>query len=195
MPDTTRTKPSQPTLTFTTASPIHAPTLSHLINIAFASDTTTQAWAGTKRIDIISTDAVTKMMEGGITFIIATDSASTSTDSMLACCYIKPHTAKPHNSWLGLLCVDPSMHNEGLGAQMLNFAEGYVQKEFGAETLGIDVVSSRTELRAWYQRCGFVETGSRRPFPYDGTVEGMMQPGLEMVDMEKELSSQKIGKE
>ena len=66
-------------------------------------------------------------------------------------------------SYLGLLSVDPSQQQSGLGSLLMTAAEKHC-RELGSRTMEIYIVNLRTELTPFYQRRGYVETGTL-PFP------------------------------
>ena len=237
--------PSVP-LTFSIAKPDHADAIVDLINAAFHSDTTDQAWLTDTRVEIANKGFIIPMIKSpDMRFLIATatpsDSVQTNTTdtactaasetnpAILACCYVKTNPSaernfpptnnasiasttstassatealavpstllKPHptapstkTAWLGFLCVSPAQHSRGLGRQMLLHAEGYVQREWpGTNRMQFNVVSSRTQLREWYVRCGYREVGTSVPFPYGATPKGVLREGLVMVDYARSL--------
>ena len=60
---------------------------------------------------------------------------------------------------IGTFCVDPKAQNAGLGRKLLAFAEAYIQQNHQAiQILEMHVLNVRTELIAFYQRCGYVQT-------------------------------------
>lgn len=68
-------------------------------------------------------------------------------------------------AYLGMLCVDPALQAGGMGRALIAAAEDCAAREFGAHTMEMTVVSPRTELIAYYERRGYVQTGEIRPFP------------------------------
>lgn len=66
-------------------------------------------------------------------------------------------------SYLGLLSVDPSQQQGGLGSLLMTAAEKHC-RELGSRFMEIYIVNLRTELAPFYQRRGYVETGTL-PFP------------------------------
>lgn len=68
-------------------------------------------------------------------------------------------------AYLGLLTVDPERQGGGLGRRLIGAAEAEAASRFGADRMEMTVIAQRAELIAWYERCGYVLTGERRPFP------------------------------
>ena len=63
----------------------------------------------------------------------------------------------------GLLSVDPSQQQRGLGSRLMTAAEKHC-REWGSRFMDIYIVNLRTELFPFYRRRGYVETGTL-PFP------------------------------
>jgi len=63
--------------------------------------------------------------------------------------------------YLGMLAVDPSLQNRGLGRRLLLEAEDRFRRQ-GCEGIDITVLSLRPELLPIYKRFGFVETGTEQ---------------------------------
>jgi GNAT superfamily N-acetyltransferase len=85
------------------------------------------------------------------------------TDGKLnGCVYVE---MRGEQSYLGLLSVDPTIQQSGLGSRLMNEAERYC-RERGSHSMDILIVSLREELPAFYQRRGYVESGTT-PFPTD----------------------------
>ena len=188
-----RTKPPSPTLDVREATPADAPTIHRLVNDAFNSDTTNQVFLTSTRVDIFPlSDITTRITSPDTIMLVAIPATETNTTpssspspTILATCYIRHHT--PSSAWLGTLCIAPSQQKRGIGNFLLQHAERYAVQKWGVLCMEIDVVSSRTELMAWYERCGYVRTGNERPFPYGGAPEGWLRAGMRMVDLRKML--------
>lgn len=79
---------------------------------------------------------------------------------------------------IGSFSVDPKMQNQGLGKKLLNFAEQHVITEYPEIKLfEMYVLSLRTELIAFYERCGYQQTGHREDYPIHANI------GLPLVDL------------
>jgi len=50
------------------------------------------------------------------------------------------------------------------------------------------VITLRRELIAFYERCGYVLTGERLPFPFEDGLSTALVEGIELAVMEKELA-------
>lgn len=78
------------------------------------------------------------------------------------CVYVE---LRGERSYLGLLSVDPTSQQTGLGSRLMIEAERYC-RERGSRSMDILIVNLRDELPAFYQRRGYIESGTT-PFPAD----------------------------
>lgn len=79
---------------------------------------------------------------------------------VVGCVYLEP---RGDRFYLGLLSVEPSRQNKGLGSLLMTIAEEHCRAA-KAEGIDLRIVNVRKELPAYYQRFGYVETGTA-PFP------------------------------
>jgi GNAT superfamily N-acetyltransferase len=202
---TTPTEPPKPIsdIAITLANPSHTDTLVTLINEAFYSDTTGEAWLTDARSPVAHESFITPMLsDPDIRFLIAT--AADKPEELLACCFVRwnPSSAAPSQdpstarttAWLGFLCVSPSVHGTGLGGKMLDYAESFIQREWpqpgGPTRVEINVVNTRKGLMGYYERKGFTATGRSTPFPYGNHKgDGIIRDDLAMVDFGKALKT------
>lgn len=99
-------------------------------------------------------------------------------DRLSGCVYVE---LRGKRSYLGLLSVDPARQRGGLGSFLMDVAEDYC-RERGSSFMDIYIVNLRTELPAFYERRGYVATGTT-PFPED--IETKLPCNL--VNMSKPL--------
>ncbi len=90
---------------------------------------------------------------------------------------------------LGLLCVHPALQSRGLGSELLEAAARTAREHFGARTLSLQVLSPRIELRAWYERIGFHETGERVALSEEIEPALALVRDLEFVVYERDLEN------
>ncbi|MCU1603302.1 MAG: family acetyltransferase [Frankiales bacterium] len=81
---------------------------------------------------------------------------------VVGCCTLVP---KDGYAYFGMFAVRPGLQGGGVGSQLLARAEE-LAAEHGAKHVEMTVITSRTELIAYYLRRGYVDTGEHRPFPY-----------------------------
>jgi ribosomal protein S18 acetylase RimI-like enzyme len=92
--------------------------------------------------------------------------------------------------YAGMLSVQPSMQNYGLGKHLLHAAVEFAKAHQCAE-MEITVLSQRHELIAWYERHGFKKTGETRPFPYGDPRFGIPKiEGLHFLVLHKDVATQ-----
>jgi ribosomal protein S18 acetylase RimI-like enzyme len=86
---------------------------------------------------------------------------------------------------IGSFSVDPTMQNQGLGKELLNFAEQHVIADYPEiNFFEMYVLSLRTELISFYERCGYQQTGHREDYPIHANV-GMPLVDLHLLQMVK----------
>ena len=83
-------------------------------------------------------------------------------DKLNGCVYVE---LRGERSYLGLLSVDPTTQQGGLGSRLMTEAEKYC-RERGSQSMDILIVSLREDLPSFYQKRGYVESGTT-PFPPD----------------------------
>ncbi|UYG17242.1 GNAT family N-acetyltransferase [Brachybacterium huguangmaarense] len=101
---------------------------------------------------------------------------------IIGCCYVRLPQGDDLAEF-GLFAVDPRIQGGGIGSRLLEAAETRVRAA-GAEQLMIQVLQTRPELRAWYERRRFVPTGTVLPFP----GVGLRVEGLGMDELVKRLA-------
>ncbi|WP_294262412.1 GNAT family N-acetyltransferase [uncultured Sphingomonas sp.] len=169
---------------FRTATPSDIPALHALIESAYRGDSARAGWTheadllGGQRTDA---DALADMIADPQQRILIAGE-----DTPTGCVAI---TAKPPaTAYLGMLTVKPDLQGAGLGRKLIAAAEEAARAIFAAETMEMTVIRQRPELIAWYERCGYVQTGERRPFPHGDARFGVpTDPALEFVVLEKPL--------
>ena len=106
--------------------------------------------------DRITLEEVERLFTTG-TFLLA------EVDRVLrGCVYVE---LRGDRSYLGLLSVDPSQQQTGLGSLLLTAGENHC-RELGSRAMDIWIINLRTELPPYYRRRGYVETGTL-PLPAD----------------------------
>ena len=78
------------------------------------------------------------------------------------CVYVE---MRGERSYLGLLSVNPTCQQGGLGSLLMLEAEKYC-RERGSHSMDILIVNLREDLPSFYQKRGYVESGTT-PFPPD----------------------------
>jgi N-acetylglutamate synthase-like GNAT family acetyltransferase len=100
--------------------------------------------------------------------------------ALIGCVYVEP---RGERAYLGLLSVDPSRQQSGVGSLLMDAGEKYCSS-IACRFMDIKMVNLRKELVGFYQRRGYVETGTSR-FPANIETK---QPCY-FIDMTKPLGS------
>ena len=149
------------------ATSADTPAIARLINAAFVVE---QFFIDGDRI----TEAeVARLLTRGA-FLVDADAAT----PFAGVVYLEP---RGDRAYLGLLSIDPALQGRGLGAAMVHAAEAWCRAR-GVRAIDIRVVNLRTELFPFYERLGYVRTGTA-PFP----TETPTRLPCEFVEMTKEL--------
>ena len=91
-------------------------------------------------------------------------------------------------AYFGTFAVSPRAQGRGVGKELMTHAEAFARDRFGAERMRMTVIDKRTELIAFYERRGYLQTGEREPFPYGEDRFGLPRTeDLEFVVLIKEL--------
>ncbi|KAI0528518.1 acyl-CoA N-acyltransferase [Xylaria digitata] len=174
-------------LDFRLATVEDAVPLEHLINTAFRNDKTTQVFLSADYAGVNITDIPTiiaKINQPDCAILALTDS---STGSIVAHGSVRRLDDKC--AWFGVLAVDVNCQKQGLGSKVLEWAELYARREWGSSRMEFNVVNTRVELIAWYEKRGYQPTGETTPFPYErhGDWKGVVRDGLCFINLGKDL--------
>ena len=93
---------------------------------------------------------------------------------------------KDSKLYLGMLTVSPTEQGRGIGKKLMNTAEEEAKK-LNCISIYMTVLTDRTELIAWYERHGYINTGNKKPFPAGDPRFGLPKKFLEFVVMEKRV--------
>jgi GNAT superfamily N-acetyltransferase len=105
--------------------------------------------------DRIDRESVHSLLVKG-NFLVATDKSV-----LVGCVYVEP---RGERAYLGLLAVEPQRQNAGLGSKLMKAAEEYCTQA-GCRFMDLRIVNVRRELPSFYQRRGYIETGTARFTP------------------------------
>ncbi|MHB9103371.1 MAG: GNAT family N-acetyltransferase [Sulfuricella sp.] len=152
--------------TFRTASKSDAEAIAQLVNKAYRPETGSAGW--THESDLVSgnrTSAgqVSEIMSKPDSVILV----GLKDSEIVACVHVEKDGS---NSHIGMLAVNPKLQGAGAGKQMLAHAERYVNESFGSEKFIMAVVSSRSELIAFYLRRGYQKTGTVQDYPLSAGI-------------------------
>ncbi len=156
--------------------------LDRLVNSAYRGDSSREGW---------TTEA--DLLDGGRTDAAALEEVLRNPgqiilkyvegDIILGCVYLHMEGEK---LYLGMLSVEPSRQNEGIGKKLLAAAEGEAIRQH-CSSIYMTVISVRTELIDWYVRHGYFLTGEKKPFTINDPRFGQPRSSLEFVVLEKSM--------
>lgn len=86
--------------------------------------------------------------------------------------------------YLGMFVIRPGLQGRGLGRWFMEQAEATARRLWGVTRMTMTVIGLRTELIAYYERCGYALTGERLPFPFDGLSTALVE-GIDLAVMQK----------
>ncbi|TXT32682.1 MAG: GCN5-like N-acetyltransferase [Rhodocyclaceae bacterium] len=88
-----------------------------------------------------------------------------------------------------MLATDPNHQMQGLGKQMLNCAEQHALEHFGIASFKMSVLSSRSELIAFYERRGYTRTGKVTSYPASAGIGEPIVDELKVEILIKQVSN------
>ncbi|WP_415064306.1 GNAT family N-acetyltransferase [Bdellovibrio sp.] len=170
---------------FTQADDSHVDSLVELVNSAYRGESSKVGW--TTEADILGgqrTDAegIQEMINKEDSVILIAENDDNG--DLVGCVHLEKQNAK---CYLGMLTVDPSLQNKGIGKMLLT-ESGALAQFWDCTSIFMTVISARSELIAWYEKHGFRKTGEKKPFPYGDERFGLPKvEGLEFIVLEKKV--------
>lgn len=158
-----------------------AASIAGIVNAAYRPSPGASGWTHESELvdgDRISPDQVTKTIRkpNSVILVGLKDSA------IVACVHIEKEGVNGH---IGMLAVSPVLQTAGFGKKMLSLAENYALEVFAAENFNLVVLSSRSELIAFYLRRGYQRTGSVMDYPLSAGVGIPKNPALKIEVLQK----------
>ena len=96
---------------------------------------------------------------------------------------------------IGTFCVNSHCQNRGIGKQVLTYAEKMALEILPTlRHYEMYVLDARAELIQYYERCGYVQTGSIEAYPIDANV-GQPLIDLKLQHMRKLVRQNSLGVE
>ncbi|EXF74343.1 hypothetical protein COL5a_001430 [Colletotrichum fioriniae] len=89
---------------------------------------------------------------------------------------------------IAMLSVNPQLQRSLIGRQALGSAEEYAWQNYDIKRFGLNALSSREKLLAWYERRGYRRTGEISPFPVDRFPHLDLPKDLCFVELEKDAT-------
>ena len=137
-----------------------APAVAALVNAAF------QVEAFFKRGDRTDAAEIRDLMQRGEFLVLdQPQAAGDSGAGLTACVYARMNGDR---GYFGMLSIDPRFQRRGLGRSVVAAVESSFRAR-GCRAVDIQIVNLRTELRPFYERQGYVASGTL-PFPDDGSA-------------------------
>lgn len=167
--------------TFRTANKSDVEAIAQLVNKAYRPETGTAGW--THESDLVSGN---RTSVGQIAEVISKPDSvilvGLKDSEIVACVHVEKDGSYSH---IGMLAVNPKLQGAGAGKQMLAHAESYANESFGSEKFIMAVVSSRSELIAFYLRRGYQKTGAVHDYPLSTGVGTPKFSDLKIEVLEK----------
>ena|SRR5687768_480740 len=137
-----------------------APAVAALVNAAF------QVEAFFKRGNRTDAAEIRDLMQRGEFLVLDEPQAAGDSGTRLtACVYVRMNGDR---GYFGMLSIDPRFQGRGFGRSIVAAVESYCRAR-GCHAVDIQVVNLREELPPFYERLGYVASGTR-PFPGDGSA-------------------------
>lgn len=149
-------------LSFSFAVETQAQEISELVNSAYRGDSSKKGW--TTEADILDgqrtdpNEIRNKIKEKNSYIILAH-----LNDQLVGSCELQINPKKSE-LYFGMFTIKPSLQNQGLGKQFLNYVEKTAD-EWKIKKIKMTVITLRTELIDFYKRRGYLETEVVIPFP------------------------------
>ena len=172
------------TLSFRKARPEDAEQITRLVNAAYRGDSSKRAWTSEVRLmdgNRTNEAEVRQLIETeGSIILLGIDGAD-----IVGSLHLKRTEVA---AYFGLFVVNPELQGAGIGKHLLQFAESFVQREWGVTKMWMTVITRREELVAFYERRGYRRTGQVEPFPENVSSIPLVQ-GLLLEVLEKDLTA------
>lgn len=168
------------TFDFRIATPTDAPDIATLVNRAYRPAPHEAGWTHEASLvagDRTTRDQVLALFDGPSTLLVLCHGSS-----IVACVQVQ---ACGSSAYIGMLATDPALQAQGLGKQMLARAESYATVELGATQLRMSVLSTRSELLAFYERRGYMLTGEVEQYPLSAGVGVPLVDGMVVLSLAK----------
>jgi len=147
------------------------PALSELVNSAYRGDSSRVGWTteadllGGQRTDVKSLRAQLEAADSALLL------AEADGGGLIGCVLLE--RVAGDGAYLGMLTVEPRAQRSGLGKAILEQAELYAARSWGATSVTMTVIAQRADILAWYERRGYRDTGETQPFPYGDPAFGL----------------------
>ncbi|WP_430462177.1 GNAT family N-acetyltransferase [Thalassolituus sp. LLYu03] len=165
------------------------PALTTLINRAYRGNDGPGRWTTEQHLvagDRIQPEAVAAMLDDPQCDVIAAFSeAGGPLQGCISVRYLSGNLAQVAE--IGSFAIQPEAHGQGLGSQLLAFAEQHAASQ--KPVLQVEVVNENRPLKAFYERRGYVANGERMDYPLAANVGLPKTQGLHLVVLRKSSSA------
>ncbi|EPE26282.1 Acyl-CoA N-acyltransferases (Nat) [Glarea lozoyensis ATCC 20868] len=173
-------------LKFRIATPNDAPGIQNLVQSAFRSEDSRPDWTADMKLGASYSISVEEIENQITKPDSATLLALDANDMLVASVAI---SKRGNLARLANVVVDPSQQQGGIGRRLLEHAEDYGRREWGARKFGLNALSTREQLILWYTRRGYEKTGEVSAFPVEKFRNLDLPDDLCFVEMEKTLTA------
>ena len=163
-------------LQFRRATTSDAKQIQQLIQSAFRAEDSRPEWTADVELGVrfrIEVDTILATINHPDQMILVATNNSNGDDHLVASVTIAMRSAD--YARLSLLAVDQNYQQGGIGRRVLAYAEDYSRRQWGVTKMGLNALSSRQKLIAWYTRCCYRRTGEVAPFPRRSLVSWIYQ--------------------
>ena len=167
-------------LTITIATKKDIESLEKLVNSAYRGEASKKGWTTEANLiegQRIDRESLTAQMSDPDVVILKN---TNNERQITGCVYLQK---KGEKLYLGMLTVSPVLQANGLGKRLLEAAEDYA-RSINYHIIVMTVITTRTELLAWYERRGYYKTGEVIPLVITENFGILRQP-VEMFKLEK----------
>ncbi|KAJ6006514.1 hypothetical protein N7451_004458 [Penicillium sp. IBT 35674x] len=176
-------------LHFRIATPTDAPSIQQLVQSAFRAEDSRKDWTADmalgRSFTVLVEDVKTTIAKPECAILLAF--TKDHDHDVLVASIDMTKRASDHVRF-SMVAVHQDYQQAGIGRRVLAYAEKYSQQEWGATITGLNALSTRQELIAWYLRCGYQKTGEETPFPKEKFPHLAMPEDLRFVEMTKQLA-------
>lgn len=173
-----------PTLTFRDATLADIDAITALVTCAYRGPASRVGW--TTEADLLEGNRIDRgVLEHDLTRPDSRVLLAERDGVLLACA----HVAREGDAgYFGMFSVRPTLQGAGIGKDVMVEAERIAREELGVEVMRMTVIDVRESLIAFYERRGYVRTGTFKPFPYgDARFGTPLRDDLRFEVLEKAL--------
>ncbi|MHA3055953.1 GNAT family N-acetyltransferase [Acinetobacter sp. ANC 4633] len=166
---------------FIEATKQHIPDIVKLVNLSYRSQDV-RGW--TSEADVVSGERISAQQLQDLFVPDAKILLLFDAAELVACVHVQKHKDQ---AYIGMLTTHPQRQNQGLGKQVLQFAEDFAQENFAVTGFKMSVLSCRTELIEFYLRRGYVLTGETEDYPIDANVGQPLFENIRLLHLVKHV--------